>query len=225
MTAGAVFDAAARDYDRSRRQLVPCFDAFYGAVLAAIDRDPAETFRVLDLGAGTGLLSALVAEAFPKATFRLADLAPAMLDRAKKRFGDAARFRYMMLNLAETALPGDFDLVISSLAIHHLADPDKAALFARVHQALKPGGRFINADQFRDPDPASDAALHAAWLDAVRATGIAEAEIAAALRRMDLDRNATIADQLGWLRDAGFHDPTIAFEQYFFVVYHGTRPR
>jgi tRNA (cmo5U34)-methyltransferase len=61
VTVGALFGQAAWDYDRARRQLVPDFDRFYGAVLESIPFRGEQEILVLDLGAGTGLLSAVVA--------------------------------------------------------------------------------------------------------------------------------------------------------------------
>jgi tRNA (cmo5U34)-methyltransferase len=50
----AWFDEAAAGYDRSRRQLVPGLDGFYGAALESVPFGPDAEIRVLDLGAGTG---------------------------------------------------------------------------------------------------------------------------------------------------------------------------
>src|SRR5436190_957122 len=58
--AKQVFDHATADYDRTRRLYIPCFDDFYGTALALIPYQSDEPFNILDLGAGTGLLSALV---------------------------------------------------------------------------------------------------------------------------------------------------------------------
>ncbi|HET9966490.1 MAG TPA: hypothetical protein VFQ10_13945 [Rubrobacter sp.] len=52
MTVGTMFGHAAWDYDRARRQLVPGFDRFYGAVLESIPFGEQQEIRVLDLGAG-----------------------------------------------------------------------------------------------------------------------------------------------------------------------------
>jgi tRNA (cmo5U34)-methyltransferase len=38
---------------------------------------------------------------------------------------------------------GNFDLVVSALAVHHLDGAGKADLFARVADRLRPGGRFV----------------------------------------------------------------------------------
>ena len=53
MTVGALFGQAAWDYDRARRQLVPGFDRFYGAVLESIPFREEQEIQVLDLGDGT----------------------------------------------------------------------------------------------------------------------------------------------------------------------------
>ena len=45
------FDQAARDYDRTRRKLIPCFDDFYRAAIDALPFERNERIRVLDLGA------------------------------------------------------------------------------------------------------------------------------------------------------------------------------
>ena len=59
MTVAAAFDAVATEYDAACRRLVPCFDGLYGTVLDLIaERGPPRGARVLDLGAGTGLLAA-----------------------------------------------------------------------------------------------------------------------------------------------------------------------
>ena len=68
MTAAAAFDAVATEYDAARRRLMPCFDGLYGTVLELIaEWGPPRGARVLDLGAGTGLLAAMVRAARSRA--------------------------------------------------------------------------------------------------------------------------------------------------------------
>lgn len=213
------FDAGAARYDATRRRLVPCFDSFYGAALAQLPLSATGPLRVLDLGAGTGLLASLVAGAHPDASLVLIDLAPEMLAKARERLADhAGPVELVTADLARHRLPGRFHAAVSGLAIHHLAPAEKRDLFARVHAALLPGGVFVNADQILGTSPADDRARHAAWERAARERGSGDAEIVAAKERMRLDRCDTVADQLAWLRDAGFADARVVFEDGIFAV-------
>jgi tRNA (cmo5U34)-methyltransferase len=217
----AAFDAHAADYDGLRRRLVPCFDAFYGAAVRALSHIPAK--RVLDLGAGTGVLSARVAAAHPNAELVLLDGAPAMLDRAAATLG--ARATTVVADLRDPLPDGGFCAVVSALAIHHLDDAAKRDLFARAHDALEPGGVFVNAEQVLGPTPALDARCLEWHRRESAALGATDEEWAAALQRMAHDRCSTVEDQLTWLRDAGFTDVDCAFRDGRFAVLSATRPR
>src|ERR1700688_4284088 len=114
------FDATAGNYDRSRRQLVPCFDDFYRTALELVPFPADAPIAVLDLGAGTGLLTSFVAAAFPRAQITLGDISEEMLARARQRLAaQAERFQFHVMDFAATALPGEYDVVVSALAIHH----------------------------------------------------------------------------------------------------------
>ena len=193
------FDAHAPDYDASRRRLVPRADEFYAAAVAVV---PAGARRVLDLGAGTGALSVLVAERCPEAELVLLDGAPTMLDQARERLGERAT--YVVGDLRDPLPDGPWEAIVSALAIHHLADDDKRALLRRVAEALPLGGVFVNAEQIAGATHHDDAAHRAHHEAHARAAGVADEEWAAAQERMTHDRCATADDQLQWLREAGF---------------------
>ena len=115
-----IFDHAAADYDRTRRQLVPCFDDFYDTALGLIPFEREADNHILDMGAGTGLLSALAAEAFPNASFTLADISTEMLARARERFAGRENFRYLVLDFESDAISGEYDVTMSAMALHHI---------------------------------------------------------------------------------------------------------
>ena len=202
--ARAAFEAHAEGYDAERRRLLPCFDAFYGAAIDALGLCERPLGRVLDLGAGTGLLAGAVAQAVPAAELTLLDGAAAMLEQARARLGESAR--YVAGDLGDALPEGPWDAVVSAMAIHHLDDPGKRALFARVRGTLAPGGVFVNAEQVLGETPWLDAVYVERHERAARALGATDAEWSAAAQRMSHDRCATIDDQLAWLRDAGFGD-------------------
>jgi tRNA (cmo5U34)-methyltransferase len=215
--ASHVFDRHAADYDeRLRRALIPPFDAFYGAAVAALDRLPAPPTSVLDLGAGTGLLSRKVAEAHSGVRLTLLDGSPAMLDRARAALG--GRATYVVGDLADPLPDGPWSAIVSALAIHHLDHDAKRNLFARVHDALPPGGVFVNAEQVEAPT-AAEQRENVEWHRThALAGGADEDEWAAAVERMRVDRCATIDEQLAWLRDAGFETVDCPFEDHRFAV-------
>ncbi len=213
----AAFDAHAADYDASRRRLVPSFEPFYGTAVEAIGLTGLSPRRVLDLGAGTGLLSQFVRAAYPEAELTLLDGSAPMLDRARDALGEE-RVTYLHADLGDPLPAGPWDAIVSSLAIHHLADAAKRQLMARIHAALAPGGVFVNAEQVAGPTGRLTA-LYADWHERrARAAGSDDAEWSAALGRMRFDRHASVEDQLAWLRAAGFADADCVFRDPRFAV-------
>src|SRR5918997_3946313 len=161
----ASFDEAAAGYDRSRRQLVPGLDGFYGAALESVPFGPDAEIRVLDLGAGTGLLSSIVAERFPRSRVTLVDLSVEMLRVARRRLAEGdGRFEFRTMDYARKPLPGGYDLVVSALSVHHLTHGDKRELFEKVHDSLTQEGYFVNADQVEGETPEEEAVYREWWL-------------------------------------------------------------
>jgi len=207
-------------YDATRRRMVPCFDAFYGAATELVARTFATDSRprMLDLGTGTGILAAHVAARVPPSALTLLDGSPDMLAKANERL--AAHHPALVVADMNDALPaGEFDVIMSSLAIHHLEHGQKRDLFARIHCALAPGGMFVNAEQMLAPEQWQQTLWKRVHLDTARSLGSSEAEIAWGVELMKQDRCATLDQQLGWLREAGFARTGAFFQWFHFAVY------
>jgi tRNA (cmo5U34)-methyltransferase len=216
----AVFAAHADDYEVQRRRLVPCFDELYGTAVSVIGLREGPVRRVLDLGAGTGLLSAAVLARYPDVELVLVDGAAEMLDQARARL-PVRSTTTVVADLRDTLPDGPFDAIVSALAIHHLEDPDKRYLFARVHDALRAGGVFVNAEHVAGRSPWLAGTYRSIWREACRAAGASEGEIAGAEARMRTDRCAEVATQLDWMRAAGLQDCDCFFKQLHFAVLAG----
>jgi len=225
MNIQEAFNAAATDYDQLRRTLIPCFDDFYGTAVEMIPGDRTAPLKVLDLGAGTGLYSGMVQAVFPNAEFTLLDIAAEMLQQAKARFHQLGKSpRILIGDYIKTDLGGPYDLIISALSIHHLPDPDKACLYQRIYNALKPGGMFINAEQVLGRTPKLEQFYQQQWLDNVRNRGISDEHLRAAQHRMTYDRLATLDAQLQWLEAAGFENVDCWYKHFSFTVFGGYHP-
>ena len=217
------FSETASTYDRARRQLIPGFDEFYGTAVDLVVARNASPRRILDLGAGTGLLSELVATAAPNAELVLLDDSAEMLDRARERLGVRLGVSFIVGRFDHGLPPGPWDAIVSALAIHHLDDPGKQALFNAIAGALEPGGVFVNAEQILGSTPRVEEWIDDRWETAVRAAGVSDDDLAASRHRMATDRCSPVEDQLSWMRDAGLVDVDCYFRHLRFAVLAGWR--
>lgn len=124
------------------------------ALIASAPYPADAAIEVLDIGAGGGVVSEAVLDAFPAARLTLQDYSEQMLARAKERLSSHDRaIRYVQCDLLDPSWPqrvgGPFDLVVSGIAIHNLKDLAAiSACYEGVHGALKPGGCFLDYDHF-----------------------------------------------------------------------------
>jgi tRNA (cmo5U34)-methyltransferase len=213
----------AATYDSERRRLVPCFDDFYGSVAELVARCCPASPRILDLGAGTGILSSAIIGRIGTGQLTLLDASADMLDRATTRLAQWQP-RIIVQPLTAPLPPGPFDAVVSALAIHHLNDAEKRHLYSGILEVLSPGGMFINAEQVIGASDRLQKLFEAVHLDSARSLGSSEAEIKGAIERMSYDQCATVTDQLAWLKQVGYEDVECFYRSFRFAVFGGWKP-
>ncbi len=103
-------------------------------VLELLDAQPGE--RILDLGCGTGHLTAKIAEAGAHVVG--VDRSPEMIRQAKEKYPS---LRFEVMDAREIALDGNFDAVFSNAALHWIKEPEQ--VIAGIKKSLRPGGRFV----------------------------------------------------------------------------------
>lgn len=129
--AAATYDAAAVLQQEVGRRL-----------LERLDVIRIEPTRILDVGAGTGEASGALLRRYPRAQVLALDLAPAMLQRARRR-GRLWRRPLCISADAEALplLPASVDLIVSNLALPWVTDLDRT--FASFIRTLRPGGLLL----------------------------------------------------------------------------------
>ena len=173
---------------------------------------PAGVRRVLDLGTGDGRLLASLQRERPRMRGVGLDFSPIMLAGARERFGGDERVELVEHNLAEP-LPalGRFDAIVSSMAIHHLEDERKRALYGEAFELLEPGGVFANFEHVAS----ASHRLHLAFF----------AAIGEPIENEDpSDRLVDVETQLGWLRELGFEDVDCYWKWLEMALLIGVKP-
>jgi len=217
-----LFNDVAQVYDSQRRYFIPCFDDFYGTTVALAEADTPEP-AILDIGAGTGLLSALLKKKHPGASLTLIDVSDQMMEMARRRFRNSTDIEYIIDDFARHQFSKSFDIIVSSLAIHHLDESEKKALYHKVFYTLKKPGCFINADQVLGSTACLEKLYKEDWKRKVLASPLTPEEIDRAYERTRMDQMSTLGDQLGWLRDAGFDEVDCVYKYYNFVVMYARK--
>ena len=198
------FNLVANEYDKNRRKFLPCFDDFYAGTTSFIVHNINPPERVLDLGAGTGLLSQFWIQHYPATKFVLVDIADEMLDIAHKRFSGMDNVTYQVLNYTNELPSGKFDVVASALSIHHLEDEDKKTLFARIYNLLPSGGLLVNYDQFCAGQPEMNYWFNSYWESQLANSGLTEHDIKLWKERKKLDRECSVEQEIDMLYKCKF---------------------
>lgn len=216
------FNENANLYDSQRSKLIPCFDDFYSIPISIMNTH-SQAPTVLDIGSGTGLFSSFILQKYPEANLTLIDISEKMIDIAKKRFSHLSNINYILDDYTSYEFNHTFDIIVSSLSIHHLSDKEKKNLYQRTYSILNNGGLFLNADQVLGNTPFLEKLYKNDWKHKIQNSGLSEEEIDSAYERTKLDKMSTLDDQLNWLKKSGYKDVDCVYKYFNFVVLYGRK--
>ena len=193
--------------------------------------------RILDVGAGDGILLATLLETFPDATGMAVDFSPLMLEQARQRLGKfGQRTTTVEADLQTPAwkdsLHGPFDVIVSGFAIHHLSHERKRVLYREIHELLADGGVFVNSEHVASATPRIEQMFDAAMTEHLCQRRKEKGEDVTLeqvrqefMQRPDRAANilALIEDQCQWLREIGFRDVDCFWKYFELAIFGGIR--
>jgi SAM-dependent methyltransferase len=230
---------AAEAFDQAAEFIHPLYLTVQDLVIGQLPFQPDESFGFVDLGGGSGRLVERILDRFTNSSAVLIDQSEPFLAIAERRlhhFGNRAMFTLRRLQDDwASELPVTPQAFVSMSAIHHLDAGEKKALFARCYDALTPGGRFVNGDEYR-PETDADYLAAMRWWTDQKELAESRGQIPTSFRPMFdawYDRNIrrfgepkksgddcheTIAAQIDYLQAAGFAEVNTVWAEKLWAV-------
>jgi ubiquinone/menaquinone biosynthesis C-methylase UbiE len=198
------FNSIAKKYDSQRKILIPLFDNFYKDSVSLLKYYRNDFKHIVDLGAGTGLLTKEIYELYANAHFTLIDISNDMLEIARQRFKGLDNFEFLQLDYAKEMPIPKCDLICSALSIHHLENTEKGLLYKNIYKTLENGGCFINLDMFNSSSEIINDLYNKSLSDYREKNGMAINEKHIHAQRIKLDRENSVSETIDLLAKSGF---------------------
>jgi ubiquinone/menaquinone biosynthesis C-methylase UbiE len=142
-------------------------------------------FCILELGAGTGIVTKILATHYPTAKIFAIDGANKMIDFAKsKRFfqENDSRIRWVVADYSSPAWQKEivhaFHLVVSVDSLHHLTHKRKKELYKEIFEAITPGGVLLISDHVTSREPFYEDPQFSLWIEEIHERLAQKSEIA-----------------------------------------------
>jgi 2-polyprenyl-3-methyl-5-hydroxy-6-metoxy-1,4-benzoquinol methylase len=139
------FDLKAREWDKNQTHIERA-----AAIAKSIEKiiPLNKRMKALEFGAGTGLLSFLLADRLAEIT--LMDNSSEMINVAKGKISgqEIGHMKTVLINLEQEDYPGQFDIIFSQMVMHHVNDV--SGVLKKFYGMLNPEGYLAIADLYRE---------------------------------------------------------------------------
>lgn len=216
-------------YIVERRRLLEILKSFYEHFIGNKPKS-----NILDLGCGDGIVIYELLKIDNSIEATLIDGSEDMLNKAKDRLKDFGNLHFIRASFQEIlnkdTVPQSYDLIVSSLAIHHLTMEEKTALFRTIYSHLNVDGCFLNIDVVLAPSDALEKwylLLWKQWIDERKSfLGIEDSQfddIAGRYKDNTDNKPDTLDMQLNALQTIGFKDVDCFYKYGIFTMYGGKK--
>ena len=223
-TAGGFWGSLVSDYNDIIARLVSPYPEMVWTLFHYLPNE-FQPSRILELGCGTGNLTKAIRGKWPAARITAVDESAEMLRLTVKRVGgenlEALEARFESLSFAT----GSFELITSSLALHHLPENDFRKLLSDCGEWLTTGGYIGVLDCVRARSDRLYLKAKQHWIQLAERHGITAEEMREQLaHHRTHDHYPVLVDIPGWLEDAGFVDPEILWRNSIWAVWQAQKP-
>ncbi|OQB59662.1 MAG: putative methyltransferase YrrT [Bacteroidetes bacterium ADurb.Bin141] len=215
------FEEEAAQYDGIIKNLIPYYDKMVEALVNTLPFDPSKEIQVIDLGCGTGTISRAVRDVYPNAKLTCVDLSEKMLKVAAGKLSDVSDAMFINKNFYDFSFDKKYDVVVSSLALHHLeTKKDKLEFYRKIYSCLNVGGVFINADVVLASTEALQECYMTQWKNfMLRNVPKDEVDNKWIPTYYEEDRPVSMMEHIEMLKDSGFKIMDVVWKYYNFAVY------
>ncbi|MBN1384196.1 MAG: class I SAM-dependent methyltransferase [Elusimicrobia bacterium] len=219
------FEQEAHEFDKIILRLIPYYPQMLDALVTSIPFPENKKIKVIDLGCGTGTVSKKVKEKYPSSRIHCIDIAKNMIEIAKHKLSNYPDITYENADLSKYSFTNSYDVVLSSLTLHHLVtDDDKINFYTKIYHALNSNGIFYNADNVIGSNEPIQENNMIHWKEFMQKTvSVEEIEKKWIRKYNEEDRPAKLINQLNWLKDIGFVNIDVIWKYYNFAVYGGLK--
>ena len=218
------FDTMAPEYNAAIDLCVPRYHEMLWSILYYLPSNW-KPKTVLELGCGSGNLSELVKSSFPNSMLFLVDLSEKILQSCRSRLGSDNSIQYLQEDFSKVHFEAQsFDLVVSSIAIHHLADEGKFDLFSKVYEWLRTGGILAYSDQFSAVTQDMYGKHIQKWFDDASAQGLPIEKWNQWMEHQrEHDHHTPLEKQMNWMKQIGFKWADCPWRYLLWTVVHARK--
>lgn len=217
---GSFFDAMAPDYDEAILKCFPHYPEMLESLIQYLPPAAPKPIRILELGCGTGNLTRLLAKRYEKSKLTIVDVSQASLKTCCERLPTGTPLEALHRDMRDLDFAtNSFDLVVSSIAIHHLNATEKLALFAKCFQWLEDFGTLTIADQLAADDSDVHQAHIAGWNRLAFSAGASPEDWTTWMdHQSDHDHHESLASHFNGLLKAGFRQPDCLWRKLLWTI-------
>ncbi|MFX1396735.1 MAG: GNAT family N-acetyltransferase [Promethearchaeota archaeon] len=218
------FENISHDYDELTPKLIPYYNEMLISLINSIPFEKQEQIKIVDLGCGTGNLSKLIKTRFPNSRLTCIDISQNMIELAKEKLSEYNNVEFLINDFNTLSFTTQYDVIVSSLAIHHLnTDEDKIEFYTKIYEALNQGGAFYNMDVIQGSSDYLNKIYVEEWKEFLKRSFFLDIINNILENQRKEDNPAILVNQLKWLEKIGFKSTDVICKCYYFAVYGGVK--